>query len=204
LIAQFLGALVGAGLLVAVYPDAAELGLGANYRAASVSISQAIIGETIATFLLVFVVLETALNERSVAKNNAPIAIGLAVFLAHTTLIPLTGCGINPTRSTGPALFAKNGDKPLNDLWIFWLAPILGSLLATFLSKLAFQSDQGGKVAASDTEVGVAIGDDKKTVRTSMSETTDIREYHANSPTDTEENVDVASKKITFNDSSVP
>jgi len=91
LIAQFLGALVGAGLLVAVYPDAAELGLGANYRAASVSISQAIIGETIATFLLVFVVLETALNERSVAKNNAPIAIGLAVFLAHTTLIPLTG-----------------------------------------------------------------------------------------------------------------
>ncbi|KAJ1450315.1 aquaporin-like protein, partial [Pelagophyceae sp. CCMP2097] len=61
--------------------------------------------ETIMTFVLVYVVLETATNTKTAANRVlAPLAIGLAVFIGHSILIPIDGCSINPTRSLGPAL----------------------------------------------------------------------------------------------------
>merc|ERR1740123_1303637 len=76
------------------------------------------------TFLLMFTVLQTG--------NRAPgcIAIGLAVFLAHSVLLPVDGCSINPTRSFGPALVAscrKNSSDLFQDMWVFWLGPLAGA-----------------------------------------------------------------------------
>ena len=94
----------------------------------------------ISTFLLVFVVLETAVNARSVTtdgesavlgnkQNLAPLPIGLAVFMAHVVCIPVTGCSINPTRSFGPAVVSG----VWQDHWIWWVAPITGSLMASLV-----------------------------------------------------------------------
>ena len=62
----------------------------------------------------------------------AGIAIGLALTLIHLVSIPVTNTSVNPARSTGPALFA--GDWALGQLWLFWVAPIAGALLAGWLS----------------------------------------------------------------------
>ena len=92
------------------------------------------------TLLLVYVVLETAVNTKAVTtdgetmvrgnkQNLAPIPIGLAVFMAHVICIPITGCSINPTRSFGPALVSGNWD----DHWIWWVGPLTGATLASLL-----------------------------------------------------------------------
>jgi len=88
------------------------------------------------TFLLMFVVLQTAVNPKSESNRaQACIAIGFAVFLAHCVLIPITGCSINPTRTFGPAFVSKirNPDRESNaleHLWVFIVGPFLGSALA--------------------------------------------------------------------------
>jgi MIP family channel proteins len=75
-----------------------------NVPGPDVSTGQAFLIETVLTYLLVIVVLETAVNKKTSAGNLAPVAIGWAVFLAHIVAIPFTGCGINPARSFGPAV----------------------------------------------------------------------------------------------------
>eukprot|EP00747_Dinoflagellata_sp_TGD_P028287 gnl/TRDRNA2_/TRDRNA2_133163_c0_seq2.p2 gnl/TRDRNA2_/TRDRNA2_133163_c0~~gnl/TRDRNA2_/TRDRNA2_133163_c0_seq2.p2 ORF type:complete len:102 (+),score=24.54 gnl/TRDRNA2_/TRDRNA2_133163_c0_seq2:322-627(+) len=87
------------------------------------------------TFLLVFVVLETAVNPASASNRaQACVAIGFAVFLAHSVLIPVDGCSINPTRSFGPAVMARmrygeKASKSISDMWVFWVGPLLGAAL---------------------------------------------------------------------------
>ena len=145
-VAQLSGSVVGAALLKATTSgDASALdrtgGLGANgYQHASVTDGNAFLVEAMGTLLLVFVVLETAVNAKAVTtdgeimvrgnkQNLAPIPIGLAVFLAHVVCIPITGCSINPTRSFGPALVAGKWDKH----WMWWVAPLTGSAIASLL-----------------------------------------------------------------------
>ncbi|KAL3898601.1 MAG: hypothetical protein SGCHY_002634, partial [Lobulomycetales sp.] len=117
--AQFAGAILGALLLWgAVVPEisgAANEGLlgVTNRPAENVSLGRAFLLETILTFLLVLVVLEVAVNRKTSAGTLAPVAIGWAVAVAHIVAIPITGCGINPARSLGPAAVA--GD--VQDLW---------------------------------------------------------------------------------------
>merc|ERR1719387_1446250 len=88
------------------------------------------------TFLLMFVVLQTAIAEASLANRTmACIAIGFAVFLAHSVLIPIDGCSINPTRSFGPAVVARlrygeKAAKGISDMWVFWVGPLTGAALA--------------------------------------------------------------------------
>jgi MIP family channel proteins len=108
------------------------------------SVMNAFLVEFMMTFVLVYVVMETAVNKNSVAKNNAPIAIGLAVFLAHIVCIPISGCGINPTRSFGPALIAGQWDHH----WIYWVAPLLGATVAALLAKFVLKSTGGGAATA--------------------------------------------------------
>jgi len=134
--AQLLGSVTGALLLLAVYPAENDRtgGLGSNAVGKEWPQLSALIGETLMTFLLVFVVLETATNPLSApSRAQACVAIGLAVFLAHSVLVPIDGCSINPTRSFGPALVAKLRDSRLNtfaDMWIFWTGPLLGAAAA--------------------------------------------------------------------------
>merc|ERR1712032_1511957 len=97
---------------------------------------QALVGEIAGIFLLMYVVLETAVNPRSAANSvNAPIAIGFAVYLAHSVLIPIDGCSINPTRSIGSAVVAtirgcEDMEKAWKFMWIAWVGPLAGAALA--------------------------------------------------------------------------
>lgn len=136
-VAQFLGAIVGAGLVEAALPT--QTSLGSNTVSTDYTLGEAFIGEFIGTLLLCVVVFQTAVDAGAISKTSensrpalAPIAIGLAVFLAHVALLPVTGCSINPPRSFGPALVATiAGEKDLmTDYWIFFVAPHLAAVVA--------------------------------------------------------------------------
>lgn len=149
LVAQLLGSITGAlflkGCTRGAEGDGSVIdrtgGLGANgFQNDSVTTGGAFVAEMMGTMLLVLVVLETAVNgnalttegNKPVAGNKlnlAPIPIGLAVFLAHMVLIPITGCSINPTRSFGPSLVAGSWDHH----WIWWIAPLLGATVGAMV-----------------------------------------------------------------------
>jgi len=138
-VAQMLGAILGAIILTAMYPEEHDKtgGLGAN-SVPDGRTFHALVGEFTMTFLLVFVVFETTVNPAA-APNSvvAALAIGFAVFLAHSVLIPLDGCSINPTRSFGPALVRKfiyKNPGSFADHWVFWVGPLLGAVCAAGVS----------------------------------------------------------------------
>eukprot|EP00927_Polykrikos_kofoidii_P058976 TRINITY_DN5392_c0_g1_i7.p1 TRINITY_DN5392_c0_g1~~TRINITY_DN5392_c0_g1_i7.p1 ORF type:complete len:317 (-),score=40.20 TRINITY_DN5392_c0_g1_i7:153-1034(-) len=136
--AQLLGSLTGALLLTMMYsPEKDRTGsLGSNTIGPGWSVTNAVVGEVLMTFLLMFVVLETAVDDGSAAtRSQACLAIGFAVFLAHSVLIPIDGCSINPTRSFGPAVVAT-GLRGLKwsaaDLWPCFVGPLVGAALAVY------------------------------------------------------------------------
>uniref|UniRef100_A0A7S0BBU1 Aquaporin n=1 Tax=Pyrodinium bahamense TaxID=73915 RepID=A0A7S0BBU1_9DINO len=135
-LAQMLGSVLGAAVLKVMYPAPKDLtgGLGTNSVGEGWTQIGALIGEFMGTFLLMFVVLETAVNDESKANSSlAPLAIGLSVFLAHSVLIPVDGCSINPTRTFGPALvqvISAGTTSVFKDMWIFWVGPLLGAAAA--------------------------------------------------------------------------
>ena len=115
-------------------------GLGTNnVDHTKFSRGNAFFGELIMTFLLCFVVFETAVNKKG-DKYHVPLAIGMAVFLGHIVLVPITGCSINPTRTVGPAIVALGmGRLPANstawsDMWVFWFGPLCGAALAGLMA----------------------------------------------------------------------
>eukprot|EP00927_Polykrikos_kofoidii_P081012 TRINITY_DN780_c0_g1_i3.p1 TRINITY_DN780_c0_g1~~TRINITY_DN780_c0_g1_i3.p1 ORF type:complete len:304 (-),score=33.61 TRINITY_DN780_c0_g1_i3:168-1079(-) len=134
--AQILGSLIGALLLTFVYPPEKDCtgSLGSNIISPDRSVTSALVGEVLMTFLLMFVVLETAVDDGSAAtRAQACLAIGFAVFLAHSVLIPIDGCSINPTRSFGPAIVASSlrGCKGATSaLWLCFVGPLVGAALA--------------------------------------------------------------------------
>jgi aquaporin Z len=86
----------------------------------------ALVCEVVMTFFFLFVILG-ATDSRAPA-GFAPIAIGLCLTLIHLISIPVTNTSVNPARSTGPALFV--GGAALSQLWLFWVAPIVGAVIA--------------------------------------------------------------------------
>lgn len=117
----------------------------------------AFIAEFIMTFLLMFVVLETAVSAKSLpGRVFAPLAIGFAVYLGHSVLIPIDGCSINPARSFGAAFVASfrdydHADKIWNNHWIFWVAPLCGASLAAVICKFWWHRDQDKTPDGADT-----------------------------------------------------
>jgi aquaporin Z len=105
-------------------------GLGQNgYGAASpggFSMTSGFIGEVVLTFIFLLVIYGS-ISERA-PKGFAGISIGLSLVMIHLVGIPITGTSVNPARSLGPALIV--GGTALSQLWLFWVAPILGGLLA--------------------------------------------------------------------------
>lgn len=136
--AQFIGSILASGLLMSVM--GLNPGTMGGYNALSGTddnkYARGIVTELILTFLLCFTVLATIDPSRE-AHGMGPLAIGMAVGVAHLIAVPITGCGINPARSFGPAIFA-NQDKAREDLWVFLLAPFLGAMLAALLYPLWF------------------------------------------------------------------
>jgi len=86
----------------------------------------AFVTELIMTFMFLMVILGA--TDKRAPAGFAPIAIGLALTLIHLISIPVTNTSVNPARSTGPAIFV--GDWALAQLWMFWVAPMIGAALA--------------------------------------------------------------------------
>ena len=110
IVAQLLGSTIGSAALSTIVDQKADLtgGLGTNGVSDNYSQGEAFFGEIIMTFVLMYVVLETACNPKNAGNIVlAPVAIGFAVYLGHVVLIPIDGCSINPTRSFGPAVVAS-------------------------------------------------------------------------------------------------
>ncbi len=91
----------------------------------------ALIGEIVCTFFFVTVILGATASRAP--AGFAGVAIGLCLTLIHLVMIPVDNTSVNPARSTGPALFASA--PYLHQLWLFWVAPIVGGLIAGMVSK---------------------------------------------------------------------
>jgi len=136
IIAQVLGAIAAAAVLYVIASGKAGFEIGgfasngyAEHSPGGYSMLAALVAEVVLTFMFLFIILG-ATDERA-PKGFAPIAIGLALTLIHLISIPITNTSVNPARSTGPALFA--GGWALSQLWLFWVAPIVGGILAGFV-----------------------------------------------------------------------
>ena len=101
------------------------------------SMVSGLVAEIVLTFMFLFVILGS--TDRRAPAGFAPIAIGLCLALIHLIGIPVTNVSVNPARSTGPALFV--GDWALTQLWLFWVAPIIGAVAAGLTYRSLFESD---------------------------------------------------------------
>ncbi len=99
------------------------------------SLGACFVTEVVMTFFFLFIIIGT--TSKGAAAGFAGIPIGLALTLIHLVSIPVTNTSVNPARSTGPALFA--GGAHIAQLWLFWLAPIIGAVLAGLLTRWMYE-----------------------------------------------------------------
>ena len=93
--------------------------------------------EVVMTFFFLFIIIGT--TSKGAAAGFAGIPIGLALTLIHLVTIPVTNTSVNPARSTGPALFA--GGEYIGQLWLFWIAPIIGAVIAGLLTRWMYETE---------------------------------------------------------------
>ena len=132
-VAQVVGGIIAAGILylIATGKPGAEIGgFAANgygeHSPGQFSMTAALITEVVMTFMFLIVILGA--TDKRAPAGFAPIAIGLCLTLIHLISIPVTNTSVNPARSTSQALFV--GGWALQQLWLFWLAPLVGALIA--------------------------------------------------------------------------
>lgn len=163
IVAQVLGAIAGAGILYVIASGKAGFTLNGGFAsngfgAHSPGQYEALacfVAEVVMTFFFLIVILG-ATHGRA-PKGFAPIAIGLCLTLIHLITIPVTNTSVNPARSTGPAIFvAIFADAwAVKQLWLFWVAPIFGALLAGFVYSWMVGDDEivvAETVAGDETE----------------------------------------------------
>ena len=134
IVAQLAGAIIGAGILYVIASGKAGFNVAAgfatngydSYSPGGYSLTAALVAEVVLTFFFLIVILG-ATDKRS-PQALAGLAIGLALTLIHLVSIPVTNTSVNPARSTGPAIFV--GGWAIKQLWLFWVAPIIGAALA--------------------------------------------------------------------------
>jgi len=115
------------------------------------SLTAALVTEVVMTFMFVLIILGATHTRAPV--GFAGLAIGLALTLVHLISIPVTNTSVNPARSTGPALFV--GGWALAQLWLFWLAPLLGGVLAGALYRSVLERDVTEPAVEGQPEVGL-------------------------------------------------
>ena len=133
-IAQVLGGVAGAGVLYLIASGKEGFTLAAGFAAngyaehspGGYALGSALLAELVLTFMFLMIILGS--TDRRAPQGFAPIAIGLGLTLIHLIGIPVTNLSVNPARSTGPAVFV--GGWALQQLWLFWVAPIAGAVLA--------------------------------------------------------------------------
>jgi len=144
IIVQVLGAIAAAAVLYVIASGKAGFDLAAGFAAngygehspGGYPLQSAAVCEVVMTFLFLIVILG-ATDERA-PKGFAPLAIGLCLTLIHLISIPVTNTSVNPARSTGPAIFV--GGWALHQLWLFWVAPIVGAAIAGIAYKCCLGS----------------------------------------------------------------
>lgn len=146
IIAQVLGAAIGAGVLYIIASGATGFDVTAGFASngygehspGGYSLASSLVCEIVMTFMFLFVIMG-ATDERA-PKGFAPIAIGLCLTLIHLISIPVTNTSVNPARSTGVALFA--GGWAIQQLWLFWAAPIIGGVLGGIVYRIVGNSKE--------------------------------------------------------------
>jgi aquaporin Z len=152
--AQLLGAVLASAVLYGIAGGAEGFQVSSGFAAngygehspGGYSLVAGLIAEVVLTFFFLFVILG-ATDSRAPA-GFAPIPIGLALCLIHLIAIPVTNVSVNPARSTGPALFV--GSWALEQLWLFWLAPMVGATLSGIIYPMLFGSEAASSVRGVD------------------------------------------------------
>lgn len=143
---QCIGAIIAAGILLAIAKglpgySVATGGLGQNgygsHSPGGYSLIACLVAEIVLTFIFLLVIFGATSKEAP--KSFAGIAIGLSLVFIHLVGIPITGTSVNPARSLGPAVFA--GGEALSQLWLFWVAPLLGAVIAALVWKYSFEKE---------------------------------------------------------------
>jgi len=139
-VAQVLGGIAGAGVLYFIASGKEGFSLAGGFASngygihspGGYALSACLAAEIVLTFMFLMIILGA--TDRRAPQGFAPIAIGLGLTLIHLIGIPVTNLSVNPARSTGPAIFV--GGWAVEQLWLFWLAPIVGAVLAGFVYAL--------------------------------------------------------------------
>ncbi|MFY9684474.1 MAG: aquaporin Z [Pseudolabrys sp.] len=145
--AQLAGAIVGAAVLYAIASGSPDFsvtnGFAANgyaeHSPGKYGLVASLISEIVLTMMFLFVIMGA--THGKAPAGFAPIAIGLALTLIHLISIPVTNTSVNPARSTGPALFV--GGWALAQLWLFWVAPLVGGAVGGFIYRWLSEEPEG-------------------------------------------------------------
>ncbi len=132
-VAQLVGAVIGAGVLYVIASGKAGFELGGfaangfgEHSPGGYSMAAALVAEVVLTYIFLIVILGA--TDKRAPAGMAPIAIGLCLTLIHLISIPVTNTSVNPARSTSQAIFV--GGWAIEQLWLFWIAPLAGAALA--------------------------------------------------------------------------
>ncbi len=142
IIAQVLGGVCGAGVLYLIASGKEGFSLSGGFASngygahspGGYSVGACFIAETVLTLFFLFIIMGS--TDKRAPQGFAPIAIGLGLTLIHLIGIPVTNLSVNPARSTGPAIFV--GGWAIGQLWLFWLAPILGAAIGGSIYNVLF------------------------------------------------------------------
>lgn len=144
IVSQVLGAIAGAGVLAIIATgkpefDLVKSGFACNgfgdHSPGGYSLLACFVAELVLTFVFLMIILGA--TDHRAPQGFAPVAIGLGLTLIHLISIPVTNTSVNPARSLGPAVFV--GGWAAQELWLFWVAPILGAVLAGFVYSQVFE-----------------------------------------------------------------
>ncbi len=144
-VAQVVGAIAAAGVLYVIASGKAGFELAAGFASngyaahspGGYSLLACFVAEVVLTMFFLLIIMGS--TDGRAPKGFAPIAIGLGLTLIHLISIPVTNTSVNPARSTGPALFV--GGWAVHQLWLFWLAPIVGGILGGWIYSLLFKEE---------------------------------------------------------------
>lgn len=139
-VSQVLGAIAAGGVLYVIASGAPGFDVAAGFASngygahspGGYSLTAALVCEVVMTAFFLFIIL--GVTHKNAPQGFAPIAIGLALTLIHLISIPVTNTSVNPARSTGVALYV--GDWAMSQLWLFWLAPIVGGIVGALLHRV--------------------------------------------------------------------
>ena len=145
IIAQVLGAVLAAAVLMFIASGQASFdvasGLASNgygdHSPGNYTLASGFVTEVVMTMMFLLIILGA--TDRRAPSGFAPIAIGLGLTLIHLISIPVTNTSVNPARSTGPALMV--GDWAIDQLWLFWVAPLIGAAIAGLIYRTLFERD---------------------------------------------------------------